>query len=377
MVRMSAVVALAKGWRLEAELAEQWARGVAGALRLEDGRVARVVFPGIPGPGVGPDFRDALIEVDGDLVRGDVELHLEASGWFAHGHHRDPAFSAVILHVIARNDSGMAALPVAGRTPIPVVVLHGADESVAGEAFVPPCVFARERIETGAVLERLGERRLRMKAARIAPLLATASSAGVLYGALLEILGGPSNRAAFASLGRQLPLALLLERAERETREERALAIAAELRYAAASLVLRRAGMRPMASPGRRLEVVAGVVHRLWPAADASWPECLSPESSLLVTLRAAGLSRSLAIEAAVNAILPVLLASKGWPEAEILAAWHSLPSPGTYGKLKRLQGWLTSEPGRPFASASRLQGGILLHAEYCAKGRCGRCPLS
>ena len=370
---MSALVALPG---LESEIAERWFRGAGGPLRLEDGRVARVVFPGVPGPGPGPDARDAIIEIENDLLRGDIEFHLRASGWYAHGHHRDSAYSGVVLHVVGSNDTASAAIPVAGRLPIPMLVLQSLPiDGEPLEMFVPPCVFARSR-ETNiqAALDRLGERRLRIKAARLAPLLPMYGPGGVLYGAILEILGGPANRGAFASLARDLPLPALLERAERPTAGERRRALVAELRYAGASLVLRSAGQRPLASPGKRLELAAGVVAHLWPGCEAGWPEKLAQGASLLKLLQSAGLGRSTAIETAVNAILPVALASGQWHEEDIRTAWRNLPSPGTYGKLKRLTGWLErqrpeTEP-KPFATAARLQGGLLLHTEYCAKGK-------
>ncbi|MGI8927189.1 MAG: hypothetical protein ACR2HN_11170, partial [Tepidiformaceae bacterium] len=89
------------------------------------------------------------------------------------------------------------------------------------------------------------------------------------------------------------------------------------------------------------------------------------------------GLGRAAAIELAVNAILPVALASGAWPPAAAEAALAALPSPGTYGRLRRLEGWLASGGERPFGSVARLQGGLLLHADYCTRGLCGRCPLS
>jgi hypothetical protein len=97
----------------------------------------------------------------------------------------------------------------------------------------------------------------------------------------------------------------------------------------------------------------------------------------LVETLRVAGVGRALAVELAVNAVLPVALASGSWPEAAVEDTWRGLPSPGTYGRLRALEGWLGGPAARPFAGAGRLQGGLLLHADYCTAGRCGRCPLS
>ena len=132
-----------------------------------------------------------------------------------------------------------------------------------------------------------------------------------------------------------------------------------------------------MASPVRRLEVAAAIFHRWWPEGAAlGWPGPLSAGAALPAPLPP-GLGRSLAIELWVNAVLPVALAAGAWPEAACEATLLALPSPGTYGKLKRLDGWLSASGEGPFRSAARLQGGILLHADYCTKGMCGRCPLS
>jgi Protein of unknown function (DUF2851) len=364
----------------EAALTLRWAEGVRGPLRLEDGRALRVVFPGVPGGPSGPDFRGAIVDAGGDLLRGDVELHLRASGWRAHGHHLDDAYAAVVLHVVGANDTGaLTTLHVSGRA-VPVLVLRaGRFGSVADSlphGFTPPCTFAvANGRDTAPVLERLGLRRLRLKAVRVAPLVRDAGAGQALYALTLESLGGPGNRDPFAALARRLPLAALLERCAGAT-VERSLAATAELKGAAAQLALRRAGLRPMAAPGRRLEIAGALIARWWPGgAGAAWPVTLTSDA-IGRPPAVGGLGRATAIELLANAVLPVALAEGALPGAAIEAAWLGLSAPGTYGKLKRLEGWL-GHSGKPFASAARLQGGLLLHADWCTKGMCGRCPLS
>ncbi len=362
----------------ESDVSARWAAGFRGALRLEDGRALKVIFPGVPGGGSGPDFKGAILDAGGDFLRGDVEIHLLASGWRTHGHHLDVAYAGVVLHAVAANDTGaLATLHFSGRA-IPVLVLPAEEGQTAfPPPFTPPCALAAAQGRASREsLERLGLRRLRMKAARAGPLVAASGSGQALYALSLEILGGPPNRAPFASLARRLPLAALAERVERAPIPRQRL-IAAELRGAAATLAVRRAGLRPMASPVRRLEVAAAVIHRWWPEGAAmGWPAAL-PAGAGLPTPLPPGLGRSLAIELWVNAVLPVALAAKEWPEAECESELLALPSPGTYGKLKRLDDWLGAGDEAPFRTAARLQGGILLHADYCTKGMCGRCPLS
>jgi len=390
------VVSVSPG-RGEARLTALWGAGARGPLRLEDGRALRVVFPGVPGGGAGPDFREAMLDAGGDLLRGDVEIHLQASGWRAHGHHRDPAYAGVVLHVVGENDSGAAATLHAGGRAIAVLVLRQPREQGAfPPPFTPPCALATATgCDPGPALERLGLRRLRMKAARAAPLVDASGPGQALYAQLLETLAGPANRSAFATLARRLPLAALLERTESHTTRPRAVAprenstaggvwpeppralrVAAELRGAAAALTLRRAGLRPMASPGRRLDATGALVCRLWPdGSEAGWPGMLTPGLDVRA-LKVASVGAGLLVELWVNAILPVAFASRAWTEASAMAAWSALPSPGTYGKLRPLEGWLGGWGARPFRSAARLQGGLLLHAEWCTRGMCGRCPV-
>ena len=64
------------------------------------GDTVEVLHPGRPTNDCGPDFRDALIAINGGRpLQGDVELHVNARDWRAHGHHRDPNYDRVILHV--------------------------------------------------------------------------------------------------------------------------------------------------------------------------------------------------------------------------------------------------------------------------------------
>ena len=70
-------------------------------LRTTDGGSIRVLSPGKWNlSGEGPDFLGAEIEIAGSTLFGDVEIHFRSSDWRAHGHHKNPSFDRVVLHVI-------------------------------------------------------------------------------------------------------------------------------------------------------------------------------------------------------------------------------------------------------------------------------------
>lgn len=367
---MSAV-APARG---EAALAERWFAGLRAPARVEDGRRLRIRFPGVPAPGYGPDARDAVIELDGAELCGDVELHLRASGWRDHGHHDDPAYARVVLHVVEENDGAALVTPHAGGRAIPLAVAPPpATPPLPG--FSPPCAAAPGP-PPGAALERLGLDRLREKTSRAANWAAARGPAPVLYALALETLAGRRNREAFAEVARRLPLPALLDGLP-TAGGERAAACAAALQEAARDLPLARHGGRPAASPERRLEALGGLAARLWPGPAPAWPEVLAEPASIPRALRAPGIGAGAALELAVNAVLPVALGARLWPREAALDRFRALPAPAPYGQLRSLAGWLGAAGGDPLARASALQGALRLHARHCSRGNCGACPLS
>ncbi len=68
----------------------------------------------------GPDFFNAQVYIDGQLWAGNVEMHINASDWYAHHHEIDPAYQNVILHVVWNNDLSVLR---ANGTEIPTLVL--------------------------------------------------------------------------------------------------------------------------------------------------------------------------------------------------------------------------------------------------------------
>ncbi|MFP4663112.1 MAG: DUF2851 family protein [Bacteroidales bacterium] len=68
------------------------------------GKEFEVLDTGIHNKDAGPDFFNAKIKIDDTIWAGNVEIHKSAGDWFAHNHHRDPAYNNVIMHVVAENN---------------------------------------------------------------------------------------------------------------------------------------------------------------------------------------------------------------------------------------------------------------------------------
>ena len=96
----------APGRPSERALSTLWRRSpsLSEGLTTQDGRRLRVLYAGRSNPREGPDFLDARLAAEsGEVITGDVELHVRAPDWYSHGHHLDPNYNGVVLHVVLLN----------------------------------------------------------------------------------------------------------------------------------------------------------------------------------------------------------------------------------------------------------------------------------
>lgn len=212
--RVGRELALSRAWNAG------WFR--PAALRTTDGQPISVVYRGRWTFGFGPDFRGALIAFGADLRQGAVEVHLRASGWREHGHHLDPAYNDVILHVVLEDGPRGQPCRRQDGAIVPTVVLgpalRGALEELPPDPDLPPLgaiadrpciaeVTASNRIGALAALERAGDARLTAKAAGYEASFTQHPPGQVLYAGLLDALGYSRNREPMAALAAALPLA--------------------------------------------------------------------------------------------------------------------------------------------------------------------------
>ncbi len=100
----------------------KWKRFDSSNLRTTLGLPLDILSPGEWNRHSGPDFFNARIRMDGALWAGNVELHVQASEWDAHGHGNDPAYDNVLLHVVYEED--IPVISASGKR-IPCLELKG------------------------------------------------------------------------------------------------------------------------------------------------------------------------------------------------------------------------------------------------------------
>ena len=382
----------------ERDLAHLWEgqRFPPQALTAAGGQLLQVIYRGLRGRGPGPDFRDAVILAPWGTLRGDVELHVRARDYRRHGHHRDPAYDRLALHLVYWRDDLKDTVLASGRR-VPVAALgpwlERRSEEIGGWLERPalwsePCRSANDRIGSeavGGVLDRLGDIRFRRRTAEFRRALEDQDPDEVLYRALLEALGYGGNREAFRSLALRLPwraLRPMLSDLPAEGRAVAALEMMTEVGRRPPALIWRAAGLRPGNHPARRLEAAAHLAARY---AETGLAQALSAilngdasQAVASLTLKKRGstlIGAGRAVEILTNAVLPLLAAARMEPQpGRALDIYRALPRPARYGSVHHLD-----EAVRPSVSvdARRQQGMLFLLRNYCTQGRCGSCPLS
>lgn len=262
------------------------------AAKTMDGRRVRVVHPGKWNLLGGPDFRLARLRFDdGPEVVGDVELHLRAQDWDAHGHASDPAYKGVVLHVVLFwPEAGCVTRGWEGRE-IPIVpvlpLLHhdleeyAADEAVEALSHRPAARFTHELAvfpeeQLRALLELHAGGRWRQRVHFSGLRLKRLGWTEACHQAALEVLGFRYNRAPMLRIASRWPLSAWVAG---EVGVDEALASEAD------SWSVQ--GVRPANHPRARLAQYAR-----WAKALPDWPARLLELGAELPRMKIVGYTR-------------------------------------------------------------------------------------
>ncbi|MDP2919826.1 MAG: DUF2851 family protein [Dehalococcoidia bacterium] len=212
----------------ESQVVALWESTIRGGslLTTVDARTVNVIYPGRSGGAPGADFQDAVIAIDGNVAKGSIEVHVHATDWRTHGHHRDAAYNGVVLHVVLEDDSRVPTalengwnIPVVALGPVLPHVVAVADTDACVS---PPCRTTPFDIGVNTfitALEQAGEKRFREKVTGFEKELETGSPAQVFYRGIMGALGYTRNTVPFQKLAQKLPLDALGEIARQKGEE--------------------------------------------------------------------------------------------------------------------------------------------------------------
>mgnify|MGYP001167096109 FL=1 len=412
---------------------EQW---LIGDLRTTDGHWIRIVYRGIWTHRRGPDFADALIDLGGTLLSGDIELHVRSSDWFAHGHHEDPAYDTVVLHAVWYDDLGQPATRRDGRA-IPTLELRHFVAAPPHQEMLPatrplgalgfqycaPELVTSEPETLHRVLEAAGDQRLRDKVARVHARLVGEAPGQTLYWLLADALGYHRNRDGMRTVAENLPLerieralfhathqqrftiaaALLLgtsgflplsDRERSLVKLESATWQAIETQWTSSSRDLVTttprwylSGIRPTNHPLRRLLALASIVSS---SERGLLRECIDriraarPRAALSRWLLSppVPIGRDRLLDILVNVIVPFALAYGEMCEDEALyeaglQLWHTLPSGRGNAITRATLEQICGANQLTIRTARAEQGLLHLYQTGCRPRRCHECPIA
>src|SRR5581483_9906562 len=170
-----------------------------------DDRKVRILHPGFKNHEAGPDFRGAMVQIEGDSPRsGDVEVDLRPGGWRAHGHDRNPAFKQVILQVVWEGaepaDEKIPALALSTKLDAPLAelgtslgreALQSLPEDFRGQCSAPLRELPKDRLAD--LLHQAAAIRLQNKAAQIQSRSRQCGWEQALWEGLFRALGYKQN----------------------------------------------------------------------------------------------------------------------------------------------------------------------------------------
>ena len=350
------------------------------------GRPVAVIYRGRWTAGNGPDFAGAMLSLgeEARLVTGCVEVHLRCADWWAHGHHTDPRYNDVVLHVVLW-PTGARPVTRADGVSVPTLVLADyitlpTHQLLArmqplftnlGSLSEEPCWRRTEHWPVERLLEHIdtaGDARLHARAARMeAGIVMHGSPDAVFYEGLMDALGYSANRQPMRAVAAALPLDRLLTPPLDRDEQERAALLESVLLGAGGLLPSQRRDVGPLDWVSARY---AEEVERMWnsyaPAVGLP-PDHPPPLNWKTARVRPANWpARRLA---AAARLLAKLLWAEGGMLAPFIEQAYACPSAPRqlarrWTHLLMVRGeddcyWLThADFGRPLSTTNSVGGG-------------------
>jgi hypothetical protein len=189
------------------------------ALLLVNEKPLEILNIGILNHDAGPDFFNAKIKIDNEILVGNIEIHIKASDWINHKHDSDKKYDNVILHVVYENDK-----PIFDKNNMPILTLElnkylnpkllDRFKILADQKATIPCepIFSLpNEFKLNNWLHRLVFERLEKKCERIEALLKANNNnwEQTFYVLTAKYFGQKTNEQAFEWLAKNLPIHII------------------------------------------------------------------------------------------------------------------------------------------------------------------------
>ena len=201
-----------------------WQHRLIVELVTNMGQQLKVIYPGRRGSFSGCDFQDAIFAINGKTMTGNIELHVKSSQWYSHGHHRDPKYNNIALHIVWWHDIPYHTLLQNGKA-IPTICLSSSFSGPLDElnnlanlssyslTLCPKASSHSGTEDLNRVLAAAGEKRFAAKIASFRNALKEEEAGQVLFRGIARALGYAQNAEPCEELTSRLPLGFL-EKAE-------------------------------------------------------------------------------------------------------------------------------------------------------------------
>ncbi len=186
-------------------------------LHTTDHRALRLVNPGTAHQNAGPDFKQAVIKIDGITWVGDVEIHIHTSDWLRHGHQHDSKYQSIILHVVYQHDmeleENFPTLELKEYIPPSMVAEY---EQMSCSRDLLPCRQSLPEVTSlqfAGWLSRLAVERMQRKQAEVVQIVRECHHnwQEAVFRHFVANFGFNTNSSAFELLSRNLPYRYVLK----------------------------------------------------------------------------------------------------------------------------------------------------------------------
>jgi hypothetical protein len=267
-------------------------------LRTLNGERIEVIFAGIENLDAGPDFKDAVIKIAGRLFKGDIEVHLDELGWYEHGHHTDPRYNNVILHLISGASTDKKFIEREDGAPVHQVCVDTNEQKVSlwkndgpsktelQVAVVENCPLrATSASKIMETINGAGHQRLAVRAEQLREDLLGMSWDNLIYRKIMEALGYSKNQAPFSKLAELVPFEMV--GAEMQwVDDDTAMLKSAALLFGAAGLLPSQSSSGSEALDASTLSVTAALEQHWEPISHRLELKAMKPQAWQFFRLR-------------------------------------------------------------------------------------------